>query len=136
MIRAHVNAILARLREDTVLQGFTFEGVVLPDVQENRPQRYCTIFTNSGYRTVERLSGPSATATFTYTIHSVGTDPQQAQAVAERVFAQLLDYTPTVVGRQCGRLRHAASQPVQVDTDVKPPLYYCVDQFDLTSDPI
>lgn len=131
MIRAHTAAILARLREDTVLSTVTFEGVVT-----ERPQRYCTVFTNSGYRTVERLAGPSATATFTYTIHSVGSDPQQAQAVAERVFAQLLDYVPTVAGRVSGRLRHAASQPVQLDTDVSPALYYCVDQFDLTTDPI
>jgi hypothetical protein len=49
---------------------------------------------------------------------------------------QQLDYTPTVAGRQCGSLRHAASQPVQIDRDVSPPLYYCVDEFDLTSDPI
>lgn len=131
MIRAHKDAILTRLRQDSVLSTATFEGVVT-----DRPQRYCTVFTNSGYRSVERLAGPSATATFTYTIHSVGSTPEQAQAVAERVFAQLLDFTPTVANRQCGRLRHAASQPVQKDSDVTPALYYCVDQFDLTSDPI
>lgn len=125
-----MNAILSRLREDSVLSTVTFEGAVT-----DRPQRYCTVFTNSGYRTVERVTGPSATAEFTYTVHSVGSTPMQAQAVAERVFAQLLDYVPTVEGRQCSRLRHAGSQPVQQDFDV-PDLYYCVDQFDLTSDPI
>lgn len=130
MIRAHKQAILERLRQDSVLSPVTFEGVVT-----DRPQRYCTVFTNSGFRTVERLAGPSATATFTFTVHSVGTTPEQAQAVAERVFAQLLDYTPTVTGRLCGRLRHAASQPVQLDTDGGTNLYYCVDEFDITTDP-
>jgi hypothetical protein len=130
VIRAHKNAILARLREDSVLSAVTFEGVVT-----ERPERYCTLFTNSGFRTVERLSAPSATAEFTYTVHSVGSTPDQAQAVAERVFAQLLDFTPTVPARLCGRLRHAASQPVQQDPDI-PNLYFAVDQFDLTSDPI
>lgn len=129
-IRAHKNAILARLREDSVLASATFEGVVT-----DRPQRYCTVFTDSGYRTVERLAGPSATALFTYTVHSVGSTPDQAQAVAEHVFAQLLDFTPTVAGRLCGRLRHAASQPVQQDPDI-PDLYFCVDEFDVSSDPV
>lgn len=135
MIRAHTAAILERLRANGVLADATYEGLVLPDADGNRPQRYVSVFTNSGHRSIERLSGPSSTATFTYVIHSVGSDPWEAQAVAEHVFAQLLDFTPNVPERICGRLRHVSTQPVQMDDDSTPALFYCVDEFDLTTDP-
>lgn len=130
MIRATKNAILARLRADAVLAGVTFEGVV-----EDRPELYCSVFINSGYRTSERFTGPAVTAEFTFTIHSVGTSQDQAQFVAERVFAQLLDFSPTIAGRTARRLRHVVSRPAELDRDVTPPLWFVVDQFDLTTDP-
>lgn len=101
----------------------------------DRPQRYCTFFLNSGTRYADRLTGPDVAADFTVTVHSVGQDVTQAQAVAERVFAQLLNFTPAVDGRTCSRLRHTASMPVQDDDGTQPPLYFCVDEFSFTSDP-
>jgi hypothetical protein len=130
VIRAHANAIVARLKEDQILAAATFQGVVT-----NRPARYCTVFIDSGARAVERFNGLQSEATFGVTVHSVGTTAEQAQLVAERVMAQLLDYRPTVTGRDCRRLRHVSSVPVDLDTDTTPPLYYSVDQFDLTSSP-
>lgn len=129
-IRAHANAVLARLREDSVLSGVTFQGVVT-----DRPDRYVTMFMDSGDWTQQRLTGPQGTATFGMTFHSVGTTAEQAQFVAEHVFDKLLGYTPNVPARACWRIRHVSSQPVQLDQDVNPPLYYCVDVFNLTSDP-
>jgi hypothetical protein len=129
-IRAHKTAVLDRLKADPFLASITFEGIVT-----GGPSHYVSVFVNSGFREAERLTGPQATSTFTFTIHSVGSTPDQAQLVAEHVFAQLLDYTPTVTGRRARRIRHAVSQPVQEDRDVTPWIYYCVDQFDLTSEP-
>lgn len=130
MIRAHKNAVLARLKLDSVLSTATFDGEV-----SGTPSKYCVVYVNSGRRESERFSGPSQFATFAITIHSVGTTAEQAQLVAERVFAQLLDWTPTVVGRNCRRIRHAVSRPVDMDKSVSPVLYYAVDVFDLTSAP-
>jgi hypothetical protein len=130
-IRAHAAAIQAQLEADTVLAGSTFQGVVT-----DRPQRYCTFFITSGTRYADRLTGPDVAADFTVTVHSVGQDPAQAQAVAERVFAQLLNFTPMVAGRTCSWLRHTASMPTQLDDTVSPPLYFSVDEFSFTSDPV
>lgn len=127
-IRAVKKALLDRLKEDAVLAPVVFEGVVT-----SRPNRYVTLFTNSGVREAERFTGAQLTSTQSFTVHSVGTTPDQAQFVAEKVFAQWLDWTPTVAGRVCRRVRHSSSQPVQLDADVSPPLYYCVDEFDVTS---
>lgn len=119
-----------RLKTDAVLAPVVFEGVV-----KDRPTRYVTFFTNSGFREAERFTGPQVTSTQTFTVHSVGTTADQAQFMAEKVFAAVLDRVLVVPGRVCRRVRHASSQPVQLDTDVTPPLFYCVDEFDVTSTP-
>jgi len=113
-----------------VLADCTFQGVV-----SDRPDRYVTLFMDSGDWVQERLTGPQSTATFSLTFHSVGSTAEQAQYVAEKVFLQLLGFTPNVPSRECRRIRHVNSQPIQLDRDVSPPIYYCVDQFELTSDP-
>jgi len=132
VIRAHKNAIIARLEADSTLAGRVFEGEVEPDSSR---QRYVTVWINSGARSPDRLTGPSAKATFTITLHSVATTPDQAQYVAERVHAQLVDWTPTVPGRRCRRLTHEVSLATQKDADITPALWYQVDEFDLVSDP-
>lgn len=129
-IRAHKQAILDRLRADPILTDATFEGVVT-----DRPSRYVAVFIDSGYRYSERLTGAQATADYGVTAHSVGTTPDQAQFVAERVFAQLLGHVLQVPGFRCRRVRHEASQPTQIDRDIDPPLFYAVDVFEFTSEP-
>jgi len=129
-IRAHAAALQAQLEADSVLNGATFQGVVT-----DRPQRYCTFFLTSGARYADRLSGPDVSADFTVTVHSVGQDPTQAQAVAERVFTQLLNFTPVVEGRSCSWLKNTASMPTQFDDTVSPGLYFNVDEFSFQSRP-
>jgi len=129
-IRAVKNALLARLRADPVLKDCTYEGVVT-----TRPARYVTVYSDSGLREAERFTGGQWTSTQSFTVHSVGSTPDQAQFVAEKVFAQLLDHVLVVPERQCRRIRHGSSQPVQLDSAVSPPLWYTVDEFDVTSTP-
>lgn len=131
MIRATAAAIQARLEEDPVLAECTFEGIVT-----DKPDRYASFFLNSGVRYGDRLSGPDVSADFTLTVHSVGETPYGAQAVAERVLAQLLNYKLIVAGRDCSLLRHTASVPIGTDPDVSPALFYGVDEFSFTSDPV
>ena len=128
MIRAHVDAVLARLREDTDLD--VYEGAV-----PTGSECYVTVWTNSGLRTADRLAGPSSVGTFTFTVHSVGSEPAQAQAVAEHVFTQLLDWTPDIPGYQPRRVRHTATVPVTRDIDGRPPVYFCTDEFTLATQP-
>lgn len=130
MIRDHAAAVQARLEADSFLTGRVYEGIV-----NDRPDRYCSFFLNSGLRTGDRLAGPDVVGDFTLTVHSVGSIPEQAQFIAEHVLAQLLNFTLTVDGRQCSLLRHIASIPLTMDDSVSPVIYYAVDEFSFTSDP-
>jgi len=131
-ILAVKNAVLARLREDPELAQSVFEGVVTTAPGAARPNRYVALFTNSGARSASRFTGPSSQSVQTFVLHSVGTKPDQAQFVADRVFAKLLDWTPTVDGLSFRRVTHEASLPLARDDDTSPPLFYQVDEFDLT----
>lgn len=132
MIRAHKNAVLTRLRQDTLLAGRTYE----PDEIIKGAEAYCVVYSDNGWQEQSRLTGPLARVTYTYTIHSVARTQDAAQKLAESVYAQLLNWTPTVTGRKCWRIRPAASQPVRKDDDARIiPLYYGVDVFELTSEP-
>lgn len=130
MILAHTNAVLSLLRADATLAGIVFQGVVT-----NRPARYVTVYTNNGPREVSRLTGPQSAVTFTYIVHSVGQTPEQAQWVAEKVYLQLVDAVPNVPGRVVSPIRSVSSLSVQIDRDIDPPLWYCVDEFDLHTEP-
>ena len=130
MIRAHVNAIMDQLKQDPILATCTFQGLVT-----SRPNKYCTVYANSGNREVERFTGGQTEATFSFVIHSVATEPEQVQLVSERVFAQLLGFQPSITGRVSRRVRHIDTQPMQYDADTSPGYFYAVDIFDFTTSP-
>jgi len=124
------NALLARLRADPSLRAIVHEGVVT-----DRPSRYLTVYADLGLRTAARLTGPQTRATQTFTIHSVGSTPEKAQQVSALVIAQLVDHVLVVEGRSCWPVTHEETQPPGLDTDVNPPLHYCVDGFQVVSTP-
>lgn len=126
-LRKTAEATKARLQEDTILNGSTFQGQVT-----NRPSRYVAFFLSGGQRTKGRFTGPSSVADYTLTTHSVGTTVEQAQLVEERVQSKLVDWTPTITGFVCRRLQHDGSQPIEIDTDVSPPLYYIASSYGMT----
>lgn len=129
MIRVHTQAVLDRLAQHHDLDGAVYEGATVPV----GTKAYVTVWVDSGRRRTDRLAGSSNTAEFTFTVHSVGSQPYQAQALAECVFTQLLDWTPEVAGFQPHRLRHTATLPVERDPDGRPTVYYCTDEFTLTT---
>jgi hypothetical protein len=115
--------VLARLRSDTQLANAVYEGTVTTP-----PARYVSVFAPIGRDTSDRLGGVSNVNDTTYTIHSVGTTVEQAKWVARRVAALLTDHVIPGVGR----LTHPVSREPQLDRDANPPLWYLVDQYDLT----
>lgn len=129
MTRAHTAAVLAQL--GTALDE-VFEGVVI-----DRPELYCTVFTNTGIAdTNDRMSALASRRTIRYTVHSVGKTPDQAQWVADRVADCLVNFKPVVAGWRCDRLRHESSQTTLIDRDVPGnTVYYAVDEFDLYTSP-
>ena len=120
-------AITARLQEDAILNGATFQGVVT-----NRPNRYVTYYLSSPDRESNRLTGPSNVHDYSIVFHSVGTTAEQAQLVDEKVQAQLVDWVPAIAGFNCRRVRVTATTPVAYDADVTPSLYYLASTYGLT----
>jgi hypothetical protein len=128
--RAHDAAILARIRQVPALAGAVFDDEVT-----GKPQRYVLVHSNRGIARPDRLAGPSLRRRQTYWIHSVGISKALADAVAEKVIAQLLDWIPVVPGFTSERISHEASQPVQKDDSRQPVVYFGADQFDFFSTP-
>lgn len=135
MILAHKTAVIARLNTDPVLSTCGHEGVVPKDSAGNRPERYWTIFTDSGSRFTDRLGGYQTQATFRYRFHWVASEPEQAQRLAERGLGLLIGWRPAVDGFAPFPMRHIESMPTQLDEDVRPPAYFGVDVLDLTTQP-
>lgn len=127
MTRAHTAAVLTQLATTGVP---VYEGVV-----HDRPERYITVYTNAGIADADdRLAALASRRTIRYTIHCVGTSPEQAQWVADLAVDALTNFKPTVPGWRCTRLRHEASQTTLIDREVPGnAVYYTVDEFDLTT---
>ena len=120
-MKVHDDAFMALPRGDAQLANAVFEGTVL-----NPPTRYASVFPRE-IRDAGRLSGPSSLLDNEYIVHSVGTSPEQAKWVRERFLARTVDVTPAVAGWNSRRVRHVTSQPLAIDRDVSPPLWYTVD---------
>lgn len=132
LIRQHNDAFLAQLRLDSVLASVTFDGEVT-----GSPQGYCVVNFNNGDRYGDRLTSPDVSATFRAGVRWVGTDRFQAQAIAERGFAQLMNVRLVVDGRQLSLIRHAGGQQTQLDEATSNPrLWFGTDFFEFDSDPL
>lgn len=126
-IRKTAAAMKDQAEVDPILSGSTFQGVVL-----NRPNRYMTFFLSGGPRKQSRLTGPSSVYDYVVVTHSVGTTPEQAQLVEERTQKQFVDWRPNLDGFDCRRMQLSDSQPIELDRDVNPPLYYIASTYGLT----
>jgi len=127
-VESHADAFMDAIKRDAELADLTYEGNV-----KTRPEFYVSVFTPTPGDSRHRFTGPQGRQDWTYVTHSVGTSPGQARWVAARLRAQLLDTVLQVDGHRCWPIRHPAGQPMQDDTDLNPPLYYLVDEWELTS---
>lgn len=130
-LRKTAAAISARLQEDTILNGSTYQGIVA-----NRPNRYLSFFLSGGRRDQARLTGASSLIDYSMVTHSVGTTAEQAQLIEERAQAKLIDWTPTIDGMNCRRMQHAGSQAIEIDSDPNPPLFYITSSYSLTMEQV
>lgn len=135
MIVAHKTALVALLHGDSILAGCGYEGAVHFDDPSARPQKYWTLYTDSGLRVGDRLDGMPSSATLHYTIHCIGRQPEQAQLLADRIIGRLVGAQLVVDGFAPFRIQHVSSEPTSMDTTVRPPLHYTVDRFDLRTQP-
>jgi hypothetical protein len=133
VIRAHVNAYLARLRQDPLLASRVGDAKAPPNVAAG--DWYVVVYPDQGARDVERLSALQTRLDMEFIVHSIGPTREQAQYGAERVYAQTLGFKAVVAGRSCWPMTAAVSKPIALDKDVTPPLFYAVDVFRLSSTP-
>lgn len=130
MIVETKNAIIARLNTDPLLASCGHEGVVT-----DRPEQYWTIFIDSGRRGSDRLGGLPTQGRFRFWIHWVGALPEQAQRLADRGLPLLAGHQLVIAGYAPKRIQHTDSQAVALDSTVRPPVHYGVDQFAVQVDP-
>lgn len=68
-----------------------------------------------------------------YTVRSVSTTPAGVRSALEHVLTQLVGFIPTVEGRVCDAVQLTHSVDVQPDASVKPILFFCDNEFSLSS---
>jgi len=133
MIRAHVDALLARLRANAALAAVVVDGAMDAAAPALLPP-YVVVYVDSGVRVVERESSEQPSrADFRITTHSVGVDANQARFFAEKVMDQFLGWRPVVTGWAPQAVAHSRSQPVTADTSISPASQYITDVFKLAS---
>lgn len=128
MIRAHRDAVIAALSVD--LPGSVFRSYSASD-----QARYAVVFIAPSARQRPRFTGGQSRTVFTVTVHSVGSDEDQALWVQERV-DNLTGKVLTVEGFRLWPVEFVTSRPPELDDDSTSPLWFTVSQFDIVSDPV
>jgi hypothetical protein len=134
------DAFLNLIRLDSALAGSVYDAELVGAdgsriTVESAPARYVLVHSNRGVIRPDRFTGPARRRRKTFWVHSVGLSKKQAEAVAERVLARVLNQRIVADGWVCDPITHEASQPIDLDKSVKPARYFGVDQFDLYASP-
>ena len=133
-MKRHTDALKALIQTVPALAAKTFVTLA-----PTTAVPYVVIHPMDGTDESTRLAGPNATQHPRFVIHSVGSTYEQCAAVAEAVKSKLvvggLGVTPVVPGEQSGRLEYSSPTPIQIDTDVSPPLCYHVAEVTFESVP-
>lgn len=125
--RAHKQAVLALLATDPQLE--VYEGAVPP-----KATRYVRLHWPPTHPVDERLASVGSAYTFEFFTESVGSTPDQAQWVADRLFAVLFNQRVQVPGRVSRRIKHESSTPVDEDKSVSPWRYVAEEAWQLTTE--
>lgn len=109
----HAQAGIARLQADA-----TLVVVDKAPVGVSQAPPYVRVYTHierpAGHH-ANKLAGTSDTYVVRWYCHCVGANDTSSRTVAMRVRAALLDYRPTIAGRDCGLIRMDSSVPAQRD---------------------
>lgn len=119
-------AVIDLLEADPQLAGAVYAG----EVTGTPPARYVLLFSTLVHDS-DILTGPQSDHLVEITIHSVGSTPDQAEWVAGRVTAALLNVKPVIEGRSSGRIRHTGADPIRYDDSTSPRVWFAADEFSL-----
>ena len=141
MTLAQTAAVVTRIQEIPALASKTFKLVAPRNSSGALPTApYVVVQPSDGTDTQERMTGGRSTRHPRFVFHAVGASYDNAQHVIELVKAKFIDpagfgIPPTVTGETCRNLRWESAGPVQVDTDVTPPVIYATGELTWDADP-
>jgi hypothetical protein len=137
-MRQHTAAIKAMISAHPALAGKVFVTLAKGD-QNPLPLPYVVIHPAAGTDESDRLTGPKIVFYPRFTIHSVGSDAEQAAATGEAVKSRLISggfgLIPVVAGELPRMVWYSSPVPIQVDYDVSPPLCFHVAECGFESSP-
>ena len=125
MAVAHTKALKAWVEGDPDLAGIVFVG----NVEGKAPTRYVLLFPQTPEHDVTRFAGRQEPLLIRHTAHSIGMTPAEAQWVADRLEARLVNAIVPVPGYDSKRVRHDGGMPMRVDTTVPPAVYFLADDY-------
>lgn len=135
MSNSPIEAVLTRLRSDSALTAKVYDTIADNGKSTPVPPPYVVVFSNSGNVSGARLSGSDLDETVTFTIHAVGVNPEQSRAVAKKIRSLLRSFKPSITGKKCWPMKLVVSQPIRLDADLLPAVYYSVEEFQLSTTP-
>ena len=137
---SHANAVAARVRAVSALSSKTFMLVAPRDSAGNLPTApYAVVQPADGMDESDRLVGPRLMQNPRCVVHVVGATFEAAQGLTELVKAQFLPTNGVPVqvnvSGERGRGLDFSSQPVNVDSDVTPPIIFTTSENSWISEP-
>lgn len=128
MIADHYGAVQARL--ELRLPGKVSDSARLNTDGTYRRENYVILLGGAPAETGGDRQAHSQilndNAVFDYKMRVVGTSPGVVRDMLDAVNAQMFEWTPLIPGRVCSRMHYPPRQrpEVQVETSVKPPLFF------------
>jgi hypothetical protein len=129
----HAQQILAPLIANGNILAL-YDGIVDPTISTTYPYVLAYIavtWPRDGLGT--SLKALQVTVTTTATIHCAALSPAGARAVAAQVRSSLLNYRPTITGRDCSPIKQDTAEPVARDESTSAAIFDAISVFSFSS---
>jgi hypothetical protein len=137
VIREHFAAVKVHLEGDVDLAGKGHDSARRDNIGALIRDTYWILFGGSPDELDDnrftKAQDINSTAEFVYTIRSVSVTADGARAEADKIAVRLVGVKLTVAGRRLDAIRLTSGGEVRPDESVRPPLYFCDDEYTLVS---
>lgn len=137
MLKAHYDAVKARLEEHVALSGKVHDAVRVNDAGEFVRAAYVVLtagMPETGGDRHARSQTHQDNAVFDFKLRAVGTSVNAVMGLLDAVSSQWLGWVPTVAGRRCFAMRYPRQEAaVLPELSVRPPLFYADVEYTLRS---
>jgi len=127
------DAIVARLTADTAIE--VGDGRKPADIDVDSDglpvHPYCIVYQIPDGDSMGTLADPDGCAWVRFVVHVYGGTRQQAQWGQYEVRQALVGWRPAIIGCTCSRVELSQGAGIDRDDTLRPPLYWCDDEFRL-----